>query len=327
MKKSLTRKLTIAVIALVFAVVSLSTSTYAWFTMSNEADIQAFDATVKAGQGIEIAITAEENRGNAPWYTGTVPSDDIQAIANPNHNTFKFDAVNPTTLSYGGFTYSDINGQTIANTNKGWIEFYVHIKSAEAGKIYLDQITLDSVANTWTVDAPFIVAANGAPTDPLAVNSQIEYKVENAARVSLTKFENGNPVNYIYEKDDENYAPAIINGENVEATPAKAGNTYGFGTSEKGALQYYNVKNPTATVATKQANYSTNKLSALVDEVREEDNEQVVTKKMELLSEVGANGEITFLVSVWIEGWDAECLNAIFGQKLSVAIEFYFQKN
>ena len=325
MKKSLTRKLTIAVIALVFAVVSLSTSTYAWFTMSNEADIQAFDATVKAGQGIEIAVTAAKDRGNAPWYTGTVPSDDIQAIANPNHNTFKFDAVNPTNLSFDGFTYSDIKGDAIDNSNKGWIEFYVHIKSAEAGKIYLDQITLDSEANTWTVDAPFKVAAANAPTDALAVNSQIEYAVENAARVSLTKLANNNPVNYIYEKDAEDYVAASTSGEgeSVVNTPAKAGNTEGFGTAATGALNYYNVKNPTATVLAKTANYEAKKLSALDDRV----NGESVTKGMELLSDVDANGEITLLVSVWIEGWDAECLNAIFGQKLSVSIEFYFQKN
>ena len=90
MKKSLTRKLTIAVIALVFAVVSLSTSTYAWFTMSNTAQIDGFTADVKAGEGIEIAITATgspEEIAAAKWYTGNVPADVVKTAFEANKFT------------------------------------------------------------------------------------------------------------------------------------------------------------------------------------------------------------------------------------------------
>ena len=54
--KKLTRKLFISVLVAVFAFVALGTSTYAWITMSNTAEVAAFEATVDAGEaGIELS--------------------------------------------------------------------------------------------------------------------------------------------------------------------------------------------------------------------------------------------------------------------------------
>ena len=101
MKKSLTRKLTIAVIALVFAVVSLSTSTYAWFTMSNTAQVDPFTAEVKAGEGIEIAVTSGSEVGNAQWYTGSIPGTVVEAAYAGSFE--KFDAFRPEAYVYNNY--------------------------------------------------------------------------------------------------------------------------------------------------------------------------------------------------------------------------------
>lgn len=53
--KSLTTKLYISIATLVIAIIALSTSTFAWFTMSNQATIETIDAQVSAGQGILIS--------------------------------------------------------------------------------------------------------------------------------------------------------------------------------------------------------------------------------------------------------------------------------
>ena len=312
MKKSLTRKLTIAVIALVFAVVSLSTSTYAWFTMSNEATIEAFETDVKAGEGIEIAITTGNVVGDAQWYTGNVPTDAIQAVVNPN-KTLKFDALSPTSFSYSGISFEDIDQQPVVVSDdvpQGWVQFYVHIKAADTGIIYIDEMNFSSVSKSWTVDAPFTVAANNGVD--LAVNSTIEYKVENAARVSICKSDNSY---LVFEKDAENYVPAVT-GDNPKA--AQAGNTEGFGSNTKGALQYYNEKN-TAEYVTKATVYNHTQLSSLTDTA-----DSVVRTE---LSAVTKDVPVTFLVTAWIEGWDAECLNAIFAQTLSVNMMFSFKKS
>ena len=138
MKKNLTKKLFLSILTLAFAVVSLGASTYAWFTMSKDADVEAFTADVKAGEGIEVAVTATSDYSAAQWYTGTVPTGVVQAAAVQSAD-FKFDAA---TTKDTAATIVDRAG--VAST--GYVTFYVHIKAAEAGKINLDGITLDSKA-------------------------------------------------------------------------------------------------------------------------------------------------------------------------------------
>ena len=65
MRKNLTKKLFLSVLTLAFAVISLGASTYAWFTMSKNAQINAFEAEVQAGEGIEIAVTPTATIGDA----------------------------------------------------------------------------------------------------------------------------------------------------------------------------------------------------------------------------------------------------------------------
>ena len=185
MKKSLTRKLTIAVIALVFAVVSLSTSTYAWFTMSNDADVEAFTADVKAGQGIEIAVTTDGDDTNAQWYTGVIPQTVIQTVVPTG---FKFDAVT-TNESAAEFKKLDANSKAIeaATANTDYITFWVHIKAAKAGKIQLNGIT-------WVLDT----------TDALVYEKHFYYLINNP------------DVNCIRTKEETMAFPDYVDIQNAE---------------------------------------------------------------------------------------------------------------
>jgi hypothetical protein len=58
MRKNLTKKLFLSVLTLAFAVISLGASTYAWFVLSEDANVEAFSGTVQSGtSGLEIAVT------------------------------------------------------------------------------------------------------------------------------------------------------------------------------------------------------------------------------------------------------------------------------
>ena len=298
MKKSLTRKLTIAVIALVFAVVSLSTSTYAWFTMSNDADVEAFTADVKAGQGIEIAITTDGNSANAQWYTGVVPQAVIQTVVPTG---FMFDAVTTT----NAVDFTKLSG---AASENDYIKFFVHIKAAQDGKISLNGITFDSeVADPagWTADAAY--ALDG--TRNVVVNDKVLYEVENAARISITTTSG----TVIYENTLS--APS---GDKVAdgVSSYVAGNQGGLNKqgNQNGAFSYYNAKNSTKLLIGNAPTQTTEYVEKLATDAR-------------LLSEVSAGGELKVEVKVWIEGWDTECLNAIFAQKLSTALSFVYSEN
>ena len=58
MRKNLTKKLFLSVLTLAFAVISLGASTYAWFTMSKEANVDKFTGKVTSTEsGLEICAT------------------------------------------------------------------------------------------------------------------------------------------------------------------------------------------------------------------------------------------------------------------------------
>jgi len=70
--RKLTTKLLFAIISAAFALVALGTTTFAWFTLTNEATISQFNAEITAGEGIEISIDGTN------YYT-TIPTNIIQA--------------------------------------------------------------------------------------------------------------------------------------------------------------------------------------------------------------------------------------------------------
>lgn len=314
MKNKLTRKLMLSAFTLLFAVISLGASTYAWFTMSDSAKINAFNANVKAGQGIEIAVTSTKDFGEAQWYVGEVPAGVIQDVAVADD--FEFDAVTINNQGYNEVTFKDLNN---AAKTGGYISFFVHVKAAQKGSVSIDDITLETTNdNKWDATVPFTTAANNGLS--LKVNDPVLFKVEDAARIAfiMDGGENTDPIQ-IYEKDAE---------DAVEADQY-AGNSEGFPTTA-GAYKYYDAINPESKLNPANiAKYSTSKINATLGDTT--DGEGKVTKKSTELFDINLYEDdsdvVTFQVLVWIEGWDGECLNAIFAQNLSVTLEFLFTKD
>ena len=303
MKKSLTRKLTIAVIALVFAVVSLSTSTYAWFTMSNEAQINAFEAEVKAGEGIEIAVTATNDNTGAQWYTGNVPASVVETAFQEN-GFQQFDAL--TTVNNGA---AFVGLDAASNDGKGYVSFYVHVKTAEAGTVNLTQIKLASNQSktvdgiqAWKSDAAYKLPAgeNGAIEGAaVAVGDDVTYKVEDAARIAIETKEGQSTSIKLYEKQED-----------------AQNNNFAGVSSVYGSYSYYNSKNPDKPLS---KNAGVNHAGYTTEQV-ENTTLSNTENNVELLlgTTTSQDNVITFQVKIWIEGWDTECLNAIFGQALTV---------
>ena len=336
MKNKLTRKLMLSAFTLLFAVISLGASTYAWFTMSNTANIEKFHANVKAGEGIEIAVTSngtQEQINAAQWYTGTVPSDVIQDAAVSEN--FIFNAI-----TFNGNSFNKIDSSA-ATEKVDYLSFYIHIKTAQAGTIGLTDITFDSKKGEqdvtyWTVDAEYLLA-DGKTAE---INDKVLYKVENAARISfgqVTTLATGEQAavvsnTSIYEKDSE-----ACDGEATLNTVDEftAGNVAGLQTrtSNTGAYAYYTSKKA-AAVGVDESNYVTTRFSKVTEEnvtttifkdaEGRANGVEGSTVDLELGETTNVGQILTIEVRVWIEGWDAECLNAIFAQTLFVELAFDF---
>lgn len=305
MKKNLTKKLMLSVLTLAFAVVSLGASTFAWFTMSSTAQIQQFDAEVKAAAGVEIAVTPasvtslKDDEANAlRWYSGVLPE---AAIA--DYCAVNFDALTTSDLdNFYKLNSANIQLVKVNNaTEKSYIEFNLWFRTSTADTLCITKIDLGTsgTVNAYPIDAAFKLASG----PDAALGDKAEFQVSSAARISL----NDN----VYEAKEE--------AGTKTGTQIVAGNSLGTNYKDEGAIDYY-VKKYEASYGT-----SDDSLKDLTIEAKAAVAEDTVseTDYVELVTLAGdTNTPSCVKVKVWVEGWDAECLNAIFSQTLTVDIEF-----
>ena len=320
MKKNLTKKLMLSVLTLAFAVVSLGASTFAWFTMSSTAKVSAFEGAVKGAEGVEIAITklgwngtpdaAEDVKYDSlKWFSGQLPADQFTAdIIDPG---FAFSAL----TSDGKGTFTDVSNNTVdashENAGKasgGYIGFRLWFKSAANDTLKLTDIVISNKtnANPVVMDQAFEIAApkvkDGTEYFETIVGQKWTFDVVSAARISLHA--QGKTDALIYESD---YLAPTAPGD---STPGTAGNSTGY--SEKGAYAYYNLKAIDRKLGSVLTAPTTSQIGSLAD---------TGAGSVDVVS-LTSNTPTYVDVYVWIEGWDGECLNAIFTQELVVNFDF-----
>ncbi len=309
MKKNLTKKLMLSVLTLAFAVVSLGASTFAWFTFSNTAKVDAFSANVKGAEGIQIAVATKDVAEGSDafkaleWYSGVLPTDAIKTAM----GSVTFNAVTTADgLNY--YCLDSADGTASNSASTGYVKFNVWIKSAEAGKLSVNQVVIENgnvvgesiVIPGYDVDATFPLAAN--PSQNASAGENWKFDVASAARVAL----------FLGQAQDDSDNTKVYEASEVAADYASknAGNSSGH-VIDAGAAKYYNTKTE------KQLDYgSTVELEAI----------DCATAASDLLSiQLTGADTVCLSVYVWIEGWDGECLNAIFSQKLSVSLGLLFE--
>ena len=305
----LMRKLSISILAVVFAVVAMGATTFAWFTITNTAKINQFEVEVTAGSGFEIAVT---NVGGAPsaWKSTITKAEVEAAIGN---------VVLKDLTSTDGATFYPISeiGVDVNGTDDyrlgdavtdGYAEFDIHFRSKAVGTVKLNVTETDitSTGKTKVADVAFDEAYTGG--DSFTATSDVLAYAMNAARMAIIE---SNTLKVILEKK-------AATG-NVDGT---LDNTRGFGKDHtKGALAYYIAKN--------QIDITGIDLSGLAEPITQEFGNKAYTTKIADIATEPSNewytGKIT--VRIWLEGWDAECLNVIFSDTLQVKIQFEYTKS
>jgi hypothetical protein len=175
----LSRKILISVISLTFALFALGTATFAWFTLTDTATISQFDATVMAGEGIEVSLGED----NPNFYTA-VPSEVINAFLQGAGFAGDFRMKHIT--SDDGINFKDLEGYSKTNPKQdGYIEFTLRFRSQQSGiNIYLAPGSgLSGAAVNWTADTTF---NNGQGTEVKPEDGSKPYYIANAARFSTT---------------------------------------------------------------------------------------------------------------------------------------------
>lgn len=337
MKKNLTKKLMLSVLTLAFAVVSLGASTFAWFTMSGAADVGQFQGQVKGGEGVEIGYSAiGADAAAIKWKTGDITAAEIQGLINNiNGADWKFDAVTPAAaLDYAtSYTFNTIKGQAAAGnevtaSTGTYVAFALHFKLSDTSTtktfhLVMDEYKLTNEGSNVSWVADNAIEVDGAQAVP--GNSYV-YDVRSATRVALYSNESENPYKALFEYVDPTTDTVSTPGYSYkEVTIVDDPDTEEIESGKKlvatGALELYNSKmdsdiefdgsnGPAANTAIDLQNYE----KKTGDALNSNDYKQI--------AKLTANEVVTVNVLVWIEGWDAECLNALFSQKLALDLSF-----
>lgn len=315
----LSRKLLLSVLTVAFALITLGATTFAWFTLSTKAEIEAFDVEVTSGAGIEISADGSN-------YSNYISAQQVYAAITRAGSSTVLDHV--TSQNGQTFTTIDYEGELSFNkvANSGWAEFDLWFRSPEANvEVYmLENTTVASTGVEWISDANFQLTSEKF----VEVGSEETLYGANAVRISTTENKltaTGTGFQYNDGASANIFELGGATGDQRLETTIK---------SDYGSVAYYNAKNPNAQIT-----------EDITDEV---ELPEVVLKTEDLpkLNELntttinpdahtpvatltvdndytGVNyyyGQIT--VRIWLEGWDPDMFNAIMADVISIHMHF-----
>jgi hypothetical protein len=301
-----TRKLVLSVLSVVLTVVALGTTTFAWFTITNIATVQPFEAQVLADAGIEIALGdlggAEPSTLN--WVT-TLTTEDIMAYIG-DLGDFRFDHV--TTAD--GINYYTLGSGQLTNTSNGYIELPLHFRSNNATGINWTSVGLTSGSSSWTADVAFTSPTGVAVTS----GSTIAVDAADSMRIAIQGTVLADP-NHVVGYENPSSTSNVVLGVGGDLRGANLGTELEpHYEGANGAMNYFYKKNnelpagidAAATLAT---------LTAIVSE-----------KILDLTpgSSLTAGNEYygAVKVRIWLEGWDANAYNAVLNRVVTVSLSF-----
>lgn len=298
MKNKLTRKLMLSAFTLLFAVISLGASTYAWFILSEEASVKSFSGTVTAGSsGLEIQVTAIDADPVATKWRST-ELDLLQDFAAATQVTF--DAVQNNNgeakFNPDAFTFNTKNedGEFIeAQLNQDYIGFRLYFRLSDttgigegSKNVSLTSYNLSTEASTvneWYVNKQY-KNANGV--DVVVGQDDVIYYVSDAARIAFVSA----TVREVYESH------TLLGADGFKSNHI----------GSNGAFDYYN-------------EVSENDITLPSEYYRP----QTSLNGSYSFGTLSASSNLTYVdVYIWIDGWDQECINAIFKQQLNIVLEF-----
>lgn len=317
--KKITKKLLMAILSVSFALVALGTVTFAWFTLTNTATILPIDIDVSTDDGLEIAmgkLTINEEGialANKAWFTELDEETFWDYLEADGYNLDEFALKNVT--SEDGVNFTDRQKAPLDSKTGGFLEFDVSIRSLVANQnVYLTKDTsVSSNAIEWKADANFI-GSHGNNVNPGDV---INYYTANSARMSFNSEDgNGNSYDLVYELPEyavsdtmKGFGVSTIYGNKAQGTKAIF----------EGAVSYYNAKHTNSQIT----NTETVKLAETITSFLGADPVAFISDKNQ-----DENGyyytDVT--VRIWLEGWDADCIDSIIDDSLRVSLQFTNKK-
>ncbi len=296
----ITRKLVLSILTVVLTVAALGTTTFAWFTLTNTATVQEFNAEIVADTGIEIALDNTSNPMLYDWKT-TITTQDVYDYMTAKYGADSFRFNNVT--SANGTSFQELDGST---TTDGFLELPIHFRSPDAQAISMDNFLLTSGQFSWLSSYTTFTNEHDEVIDP---GDQFMVNAADAFRMSVTGKISGVVSTTVYEN------PA--GGTNVNL-PASIENADLSNLSPNGSVSFYYAV--------------TENLPAGVTSVTVPDTITVIDNGVNILdvldmdggsqSTAGAEYYGSITVRIWFEGWDPNAYNTLLGQVITSSMHF-----
>jgi len=306
MKKTVKKRALISAIAmLIVSAIALTSSTFAWFSMSKKAEIEQMDLTVTSPEGILISANAKA------WTSTLTPAQifpdgtttDRMNAYDGNINFLPTD-LKPVSIAFvqamgslpkvctttlndrGQGTVVELNQTTITADAGGFVAFDLFVKLAENKTVYFDESVFTDTSGQKTLTALRVAFQN---IQTFAINAD-PATVTAARAMGTTKMLE---VDALHRSDDAIAAGAA---DNTKLT-TKYLSYSGSGNVDKNSVFTTMGVDTGATLVTGDQSKDAKSLSL--------------------------NAGITKLrIYIWIEGQDVDCRNSIGGAQLGVALKF-----
>lgn len=288
--KKLTRKITLSLVAILFAVIALGTTTYAWFTLGTTASVGTVEGTVTSGEGIEISL-------DGTTWVNTLTEKMLSDYVAANAST-----LNLTDVTKSGTTFMKNNGKdngTTATANTDYLVLPIQVRAignAVTHKLYVNSVNIKDDKTTekaiaWKADVDVPVGAKKV----LTAGEEFKLYASDAARVTF-EYNAATKATFYTTHDDTAYTDE----------DAK--------TQEDGLAKAYATAKGYTTLPAFVADETT-----LVKAAGQDTAETLIVDSL-------TKEPITVNVYVWLNGYDAHCINAILGHKIYVDFSFVAKK-
>ena len=346
------RRMLFLLIAFIFTIVILSTSTYAWFTSNYTVSVQPLDVQVSSGSGIQIStdavnwksmITLADIQAGYSGGVNKVPDGEMSPVS-----TVKTAYADATTWSQGlkmfkGTIVNDVNSGVMyldtvqeadnSTTEKNYIAFDLFIKldykateQAPTQKVYFTSgtgITTYGAANTYIEYAGrmgFVVQGNAASSS--SVDTLRHIKGATAVKIYEPNYDVHTANGLTNARDNYNITGYIPDGETDPVPYTQTGNAqavpyYGV----KAAFEYDDEEDITAQGYTPSGTrlYSTD--STKFDLV--EPDYQTTAANTSTFDFMNMSPGVTKIrVYMWVEGQDIDCENTASGGNVQFNLGF-----
>lgn len=304
----LTRKIILSIITLILTLLALGTTTFAWFTLSKVATVSNISANVQGGEGLEVALGI----GNTVYtsYKTNLTSDDWQLVLQELPNMVLNAVTTDDLIDFHTLKFQKAFGSTPAGlyktaavANVDYLDFTIFFKSNSGGNVnFIDyHFTDDGLLFSPTIEY------DRDDTGIAIVNSFDAY-ASNAARLSVN--------NQVYQNsvslDNTHTSNSAVNYGQFSYITEMGNDIYW--TDDKLIV---NKDLPLQLLPNEILLSSIGIMAA-----RTSIPDPLLVPEQIPLVQNGNTYQASANIKIWIEGFDADAYDSIFGTSLQLNLSF-----